>query len=71
MGKTIVPQPAVGLSTGGAVRKEQDRRWRDYLQTVVTYFYDTGKTQEFYEQFLAFRGLDPKTAISTRREDWR
>lgn len=71
MGKTIVPKPAVGLSTGGAVRKELDRRWRDYLQTVVGYFYETGKTQEFYEQFLAYRGLDPKTAISTRREDWK
>jgi polar amino acid transport system substrate-binding protein len=71
MGKTIVPTPAVALSTGGAVRKEQDRRWRDYLQTVVTYYYETGKTQEIYEQFLAYRGLDPKTAISTRREDWR
>lgn len=71
MGKTIVPKPAVALSTGGAVRKEQDRRWRDYLQTVVAYFYETGKTQEFYEQFLAYRGLDPKTAISTRREDWK
>lgn len=71
MGKTIVPKPAVALSTGGAVRKELDRRWRDYLQTVVSYFYETGKTQEFYEQFLAYRGLDPKTAISTRREDWK
>lgn len=71
MGKTLVPTPAVGLSTGGAVRKEQDRKWRDYLQTVVGYFYETGRTQEFYEQFLAYRGLDAKTAVSTRREDWK
>jgi polar amino acid transport system substrate-binding protein len=71
MGKTIVPKPAIAVSTGGAVRKEQDRRWRDYLQVAVNYFYETGRTQEFYEQFLTFRGLDPKTAISTRREDWK
>lgn len=70
-GKTLVPLPVIALSTGGAVRKEPDRRWRDYLQTVVAYYYETGRTQEFYEQFLAYRGLDPRTAVSTRREDWR
>lgn len=69
-GKTLVPTPAVGLSTGAGVRKEADHRWRDYLQVAVDYYYQTGVTQDHYRNFLAFRGLDPDTAVSTRREDW-
>lgn len=69
-GKTLVPEPAIGLSTGAGVRKESDHRWRDFLQVAVDYYYQNGVTQEHYRNFLAFRGLDPDTAVSTRREDW-
>lgn len=69
-GKTLVPTPAVALSTGGAVRKEADHRWRDFLQVAVDYYYQNGVTQDHYRDFLAFRGLDPDTVVSTRREDW-
>lgn len=71
MGETVVPTPVEARPTGAGVRKETDPRWRDYLQTAITYYYDTGKTQELYRDFLVFRGLDPKTAVSTRREDWQ
>jgi len=68
-GKTLVPTPVIARPSSAGVRKETDKRWRDFLQVAVTYSYDTGRTQQLYEDFLAFRGLDPKTAASTRKED--
>jgi len=69
-GKVIVPKPAIAIPGGIAVRKEADRRFFDYLNTVGAYFYTTGKTQQFYENFLTFRDIDPKSAISVMRESW-
>ncbi|MFT4150393.1 MAG: transporter substrate-binding domain-containing protein [Paracoccaceae bacterium] len=68
VGKTLVPTPVQAYSTGAGIRKEADKRWRDYLQVAVTYYYDNGTTDGFYRDFLAWRGLDPETAVSTRRE---
>lgn len=70
MGKTVVPKPVVAFPGGGGLRKEADHRWRDYLQTVITYYYHTGKTGQFYDEFITFRGLDPKTVIPIVREQW-
>lgn len=70
-GMTLVPTPRIGLSTDGGIRKESDQRWHTYLQEQVTKFYNDGVTQKAYEQFLAFRGLDPTTATSIRKEDWK
>jgi polar amino acid transport system substrate-binding protein len=68
MGKTLVPTPVVALPSGAGFRRETDRRWRDYLQLVVNFYYNTGKTQEMYEQFLSFRGLNPKDIVPIVRE---
>jgi polar amino acid transport system substrate-binding protein len=68
-GKTLVPKPVIARPSSAGIRKEADSRWKDFLQVAVTYAYDTGRTQQLYEDFLAFRGLDPKTAASTRKED--
>jgi len=69
-GKTIVPKPIVAIPGGIAVRKEADARWLNYLNTISAYFYTTGKAQKFYEQFLAFRGIDPASAVPVERERW-
>jgi polar amino acid transport system substrate-binding protein len=70
MGKVIVPKPAIAVPGGIAVRKEADQRWLNYLNVVAGYFYSTGAVQKFYEEFLTFRGVDPKTAVSVQRELW-
>ena len=68
MGKTLVPTPVVAMPTGAGIRIETDARWRNYLNTVTQFLYHTGKSQELYEQFLTFRGLDAKdvTPITAR-----
>ncbi|GEM_PF-180155 len=70
-GKTIVLKPAVSIPGGVAVRKEPDARWRDFLNVAVSYYYNTGKTQSIYEDFLRFRKIDPATAVPVQRELWK
>jgi polar amino acid transport system substrate-binding protein len=70
MGKIVVPKPAAALAAGTAIRYDLDGRWKDYLTTSIQYFYTTGQIQEIYNQFLEFRGIDPKTATPILRENW-
>ena len=69
-GKTIVLKPVAAVPAGAAVRAEPDHRWYDYLTTVVAYYYNVGTTQKVWEDYLAFRGLNPKEATPIAREYW-
>ena len=69
-GQTLVPKPVNAVPAGAAMRTETDRRWHDYLGTVVGYYYNTGKTQEIYTNFMKFRSVDPMRVTPIVREDW-
>jgi polar amino acid transport system substrate-binding protein len=69
-GKSLVPRPVVAVPGGAALRKEPDQRWASYLNTCAGYFYDTGVTQQIYEEFMQFRGLEAGRATSIQRENW-
>ncbi len=69
-GKTLIPRPVVAVPAGAGVRKEADTRWANYLSTVVAYYYNAGITQRFYDEFMAFRGLEPGRATAIQREAW-
>jgi polar amino acid transport system substrate-binding protein len=70
MGQTLLPKPINAVPAGAAMRQETDVRWRNYLSTVVAYYYNTGKTQEIYDQYMKFRGLDPAKVTSIVKENW-
>lgn len=70
MGQTLVPKPVNAVPAGAALRQETDTRWRNYLTTVVNYYYNTGKTQEIYDQYVQFRGLEPSKATPIVKENW-
>ena len=69
-GQTLLPKPVNAVSAGAALRQETDVRWRNYLTTVVSYYYNTGKTQEIYDQYMRWRGLDPALATPIVKENW-
>ena len=69
-GKTVIPRPVVAVPGGAAVRRESDTRWANYLSTCAAYFYNGGITQGFYDEFLAFRGLEAGRATAIQREAW-
>lgn len=69
-GTSMVPKPAVAVPGGIGVRQEQDRRWSSYLSTVAAYYYNTGTTQRFYDEFMTFRGVDPSNVMSVQRDQW-
>lgn len=68
-GKVVVPKPSMIATAAVGVRKETDKRWRDWLSVSLNYFYWKGTMKSAYDEYLIFRGLDPKDAPSIRLED--
>ncbi|WP_164749961.1 MULTISPECIES: transporter substrate-binding domain-containing protein [Nitratireductor] len=69
-GQIVLPKPIRQSTSSAGVRLEADTRFRDWVNTAISYYYQTGQTQEWYEQFLSEYGVDPETVPAIRREDW-
>ncbi|GAB4065291.1 transporter substrate-binding domain-containing protein [Ancylobacter sonchi] len=69
-GTITIPTPFHIDSSDVAIRREPDKTFRDFLAVADGYFYNTGKTQEWYEAFLKSRGMDPSAVPGIQREAW-
>lgn len=69
-GQIVLPEPIRQSASSAGVRREADTRWRDWVNTAITYYYMTGQTQVWYEDFLTGFGVDPASVPAIRREDW-
>jgi len=69
-GQIVLPAPVRQSASSAGVRREADKTWRDWVNTAVAYYYATGQTQVWYEDFLESFGVDPSTVPAIRREDW-
>ena len=49
---------------------KQTRPFRDWVNTAIAYYCQTGQTQVWYEEFLDSFGVDPSTVPAIRRENW-
>lgn len=63
-GVITLPEPVRAVPTSAGFRREEDSRWRDYLNETLSEYYTSGKVQELYEQYLESRGIDPSTVPS-------
>jgi polar amino acid transport system substrate-binding protein len=70
-GHVVIPQPVVALATSAGIRREDDKTFRDFLDKEFDKYYKSGETQKFYEEFLAFRNIDPKKAPPIIKEQWK
>ena len=70
-GQVVIPQPVVALATSAGIRREDDKTFRDFLDKEFDKYYKSGETQKFYEEFLAFRNIDPKKAPPIIKEQWK
>lgn len=67
-GQLVIPTPAFSSPTSVAVRQEADQRFLNWVDTSIFYWYETGKTQGWYADFLTGFGLDPKASPVIQRE---
>ena len=67
-GKIVIPTPAFSSPSSMAVRREADKTFRDWIDHTIFYYYETGRTQRMYEEFLTEFGLDPKSSPVIQRE---
>ena len=69
-GKIVLPTPIRQSASSAGVRRETDKTFRDWVNTAISYYYETGQTQAWYEEFLTGFGVDPASVPAIRREDW-
>jgi len=67
-GQLVIPTPAFSSPSSIAVRREADKTFRDWVDHTIFYYYETGRTQRWYEEFLTEFGLDPKASPVIQRE---
>ncbi|MYI70283.1 MAG: transporter substrate-binding domain-containing protein, partial [Boseongicola sp. SB0673_bin_14] len=67
-GQLVIPTPAFSSPSSIAVRREDDKTFRDWVDHTIFYYYETGRTQRWYEEFLREFGLDPKASPVIQRE---
>lgn len=69
-GQIVLPKPIRASTSSAGVRRESDTRFRDWVNTAISYYYQTGQTQVWYQDFLKDFGVDPSSVPAIRREDW-
>ncbi len=69
-GQIVLPAPVRQSASSAGVRREADKTFRDWVNTAIAYYYATGQTQVWYEEFLKSFDVDPATVPAIRREDW-
>lgn len=67
-GQLVIPTPAFSSPTSVGVRKEDDKTFRDWVDVTILYWYETGRIQGWYADFLTEFGLDPKVSPVIQRE---
>ena len=70
IGKLVTPTPVDVTTNTVAIRQEADQRWHNYLTTAVGWFYSSGTIEKIFDDFLAYRGIDPKDVLPVMRERW-
>jgi polar amino acid transport system substrate-binding protein len=56
----ILQSPSVTVASGMAVRREPDKRWRDFLSVWVDYNRGVGQMREWFVHGLALAGVKPE-----------
>jgi polar amino acid transport system substrate-binding protein len=56
----ILQSPAVAIPSGLAVRREQDKRWRDFLSVWIDYNRGIGQMREWFIKGLSLSGVRPE-----------
>lgn len=56
----LLQSPAVAIPSSMAVRREPDKRWRDFLSVWVDYNRGIGQMREWFLKGLALSGVKPE-----------
>jgi polar amino acid transport system substrate-binding protein len=69
-GEITLPTPIRASASSVGVRAEPDKRFRDWVNTAIAYYYNSGTTQRWFEEFLVEYGVDPASVPAVQRELW-
>ena len=69
-GTITLPDPIRPSASSAGVRKEADKTWRDWVGTAIGYYYNTGQSQLWFDEFLVSFEVDPATVPPIMKELW-
>ena len=70
-GEITLPTPVFASASSVGVRRMADKSFLDWVSTAVAFYYNTGQTQNWYEDALTKLGVDPKSVPPIERELWK
>ncbi|MEZ5670699.1 MAG: transporter substrate-binding domain-containing protein [Alphaproteobacteria bacterium] len=70
-GEITLPTPVFASASSVGVRPMADKAFRDWVNTAIAYYYNTGRTQGWFEDTLDTLGVDPDSVPPIQRELWR
>lgn len=69
-GEITLPTPIFASASSAGVRPMQDTAFRDWVSTALAYYYNTGRTQQYFEETLEVLGVAPDSVPPIQRELW-
>ncbi|WP_370319797.1 transporter substrate-binding domain-containing protein [Oricola sp.] len=69
-GSITLPTPVFASASSAGVRPMEDKAFRDWVNTALAFYYNTGRTQGWFEEALTTLGVDPKGVPPIQRELW-
>lgn len=69
-GEITLPTPIFASASSAGVRPMEDTSFRDWVSTALAYYYNTGRTQQYFEETLEVLGVAPDSVPPIQRELW-
>lgn len=70
LGKVVLPEPVTAVATSAGLRKEDNPAFRDWMSQKFAEYYQAGKPQAFFADYLKTKGIDASTVPGLVRERW-
>ena len=69
-GTITLPTPVRASASSVGIRRQNNKDFRDWVNTAVAYYYTTGRTQQWFAEALRSFDVDPKAVPPIQRELW-
>lgn len=69
-GKVVLPKEVYAVPTSVGLRKAADSSFKDWVNDFIGRSYDDGTTGKIFQEYIASKGIDPKSVPGIVREEW-
>jgi polar amino acid transport system substrate-binding protein len=70
LGRVVLPTPIHAVPTSVGLQKSDDPSFRDWVNEFIIRIYSDGTLTKIFEEYIATKGIDPKSVPGLVREEW-